>query len=276
MNWRALLVGKWSWRRPLQSLAFIYVCLAVVAWFFADDLIFKPPAPGYDDAPPVVKVRTSRGDMIAMVFRPARQGMPTLLYSHGNAEDLTGSLEATESWCAAGCGLLAYDYPGYGHSDGKPTEESCYAAIDAAWRFLVTTKKIAPAGIVVVGRSVGGGPSVWLAAREKPAGLVLISPFTSAFRVQIPFPLFPGDRFPNLRRMPDVACPLLVLHGEDDDIVPPSHGRELVAAHRGPDKTYVGIPGCGHNDLSFDDGDPLDQAVRRFLRHVAAAAEVSP
>ena len=269
MKWRTLLLGKWSWKRPFQSLAFIYLCLAVVAWLFADLVIFQPPSPGYADDPPVLKVRSNLGDEIALVYQPPRPGMPTLLYSHGNAEDLSGSLTATETWRDAGCGVLAYDYPGYGHSSGKPTEKSCYAAIDAAWQYLVDTKKVSPSSIVLVGRSVGAGPAVWLATREQPAGLVLISPFISAFRVQIPFPLFLGDRFPNLRRMPSVACPLLVIHGEADHIVPPAHGRRLVAAHRGPDKTFLGIPDCGHNDLSFEAGDPIDRAVMEFVRRVS-------
>lgn len=269
MNWRTLLIGKWSWKRPFQSLAFIYLCLAGVAWFFADWLIFLPPPPGYADEPPVFKVRSARGDEIALVHLPASDGMPTLLYSHGNAEDLAGALEATETWHQAGCGVMAYDYPGYGHSSGRPTEESCNAAIEAAWRHLVETRKVSPSSIVLVGRSVGAGPAVRLATREQPAGLLLVSPFTSAFRVQIPFPLFPGDRFPNLKLMPRVGCPLLVIHGERDSIVPPAHGRRLVDAHRGPDKSFVGIPGCGHNDLSFEGDEPVDRAVMGFVRRVA-------
>jgi hypothetical protein len=268
--WRKWVFGSWSWKRPFQSLAFIYGCLLVVAVFFADFLIFLPPPPQYRDQTPVFKVRSNLGDQIAVVYQPAAPGKPTLLYSHGNAEDLAGALQVTDLWREQGFGVLAYDYPGYGHSSGRATEKSCEAALQAAWDHLTGAAKVPASSIVLVGRSVGGGPAVWLAAREPAAGLVLLAPFTSAFRVQIPLPLFPCDRFPNLKRMPGVRCPLLVIHGEDDRIIPAEHGRRLFAAHPGPDKTYLPVTGAGHNDLFDADPDAIVEAVAGFANRVAA------
>ena len=273
MKWRKWLIGTWSWKRPLKSLAFIYGCLLIVAVFFAEKLFFFPPPPGYEETAQILKLHSATGDSIAAIDRPAKPGFPTLLYTHGNAEDLGDVSDLVAIWENEGFGVLAYDFPGYGRSTGKPVEHTCEAAIDAAWDYLTKTKGIAPAKIIIVGRSVGGGPSVWLAERKTPAGLVLISPFTSAFAVRIPVPVLPCDRFPSLKRIPQVKCPLLVIHGEADTLIPPSHGRKLVEAATVTDKHFIGIPDAGHNDLFDVGGEVIDTAIRDFAVRVSHAAD---
>lgn len=269
MDWKRILIGKWSWKRPFQSLLSIYLILAVVAVFFADRIIFIPPAPSYaSDFNGLIRLTTESGESVAALHYPARPGMPTLLYSHGNAEDLGQATEFYQAWHEMGFGVFAYDFPGYGQSTGTPDEASCNRSIQSAWNHLVRSG--APAtSIVVVCRSVGGGPGTWLASREKPAGLVLIAPFTSAFAVPIPFPLFPRDRFPNLKLIRSLRTPLLVLHGENDEVIPPSHGRKLVEASPASDKTFSLIRGAGHNDLFEVDGDGIIQQIADFARRVS-------
>ena len=260
-------MGKWSWKRPFITLAFIYVCLFIVAVFFAEKLVFFPPKPGFADETQVVKFGSAAGDSIAAFDLPAKPGFPTLLYTHGNAEDIGDNRDLVDLWHSQGFGVLAYDFPGYGLSSGSPTEDSCEAAIEAAWKYLTEIKHIAPSMIVVTGRSVGSGPSVWLTERKRPAGLILISPFTSVYAVRIPIPIFPRDRFPNLKRIPSIRCPLLVIHGADDEIISPSHGRKLVAAAMVDDKRFIGIPGAGHNDLDLGD-EMIETAMLEFARRV--------
>ena len=97
-------------------------------------------------------------------------------------------------------------------------------------------------------------------------GLVLISPFTSAFSVHSPAQhLLPGDRFPNLRRIRGVECPLLVVHGEADGIIPPSHGRRLVEASPASAKRFHGIAGAGHNDLFRVGGPEILREIEAFV-----------
>lgn len=264
MNWRRWLIGTWNWKRPLKSLAFLYGCLVVVAVFFAERLIFLPPAPGYADDGRLVKFVTSTGDSIAAIERPAEPGRPTILFTHGNAEDLGTVVDLADLWASEGFGVLAYDFPGYGRSTGRPLERSCEAAIEAAWNHLTVTRRIDPGSIVLVSRSVGGGPTVWLAERKHAGGMILMSPFTSAFAVRIPVPILPCDRFPNLKRIPQVSCPLLVIHGEADTLIPPSHGRKLVEAATVPDKVFLGIPGAGHDDLLDVGGETAWAAIRDF------------
>ncbi len=269
MNWKKHLIGEWNWKRPFKSLLWIYLILCVVAVFFADHLIFQPPAPSY---PPELKgllhLKTKAGEDIAAVHYPAAKGMPTLLYSHGNAEDLGQSIELYQEWHGQGIGVFAYDYPGYGQSSGSPSESSCERAIQSAWNYLIRSG-VAASSIVIVSRSVGGGPGVWLAAHEKPAGVALISPFTSAFAVAIPFPLFPRDRFPNIKRIRTIHSPLLVIHGENDEVIPVSHGRKLLDASPASDKTFVPIPGAGHNDLFEVAGDEIIRQIADFARRAA-------
>jgi abhydrolase domain-containing protein 17 len=269
MNWKRIVLGRWSWWRPLQSLVMIYLLLVLVAVFLADGIIFIPPSPSYAaDSPEIVWLSTSKGESIALLHLEAAPGQPTLLYSHGNAEDLGDSDPLYRAWHAEGLGVAAYDYPGYGHSTGRPTEASCQRAIQAVWDHL-TGSGVAASSIVLVGRSIGSGPSTWLASRENPAGLVLISPPTSAFAVRIPVPILPRDRFPNLKLIRRIDTPLLVIHGGRDAIIPPAHGRRLYEASPAGDKTHRLIPEAGHNDLFAVAGDEIIGLVAGFSRRVA-------
>lgn len=251
MDWKRILIGKWSWKRPFISLASIYLLLAIIAVFFADRVIFIPPSASYTANLSGLRfLKSTEGESIAYVHIPAAEGMPTLLYSHGNAEDLKDSQPIYEEFHASGLGVFAYDYPGYGLSTGTPTEESTQRAILTCWNHL-TASGIAPSSIIITGRSVGGGPSVWLASQVDAVALILISPFKSAFTTafDLPFPLFPRDRFPSLKRIHTFDRPLLVIHGEDDEVIPVSHGRKLVDACPSEDKKFLGIPYAKHNDL---------------------------
>lgn len=271
MKWKQILIGKWSWKRPFISLASVYLMLAFVAALFADRLIFIPPPSSYaDDHTDLRFLKTSAGESIAFVHLLAAEGMPTLLYSHGNAEDLADSEALYDEFHASGLGVIAYDYPGYGLSTGTPDEASTQRAIMAVWKHL-TASGIPPTSIIITGRSVGGGPSVWLASQTEPAGLILISPFKSTFTTafDLPFPLFPRDRFPNLKRIRSFKRPLLVIHGEQDEVIPVSHGRELVDACASPDKKFHPIPGARHNDLFQIGGGVIFPLVRGFAERVA-------
>ena len=126
--------------------------------------------------------------------------------------------------------------------------------------------------MVIVTRSVGCGPGVWLSGHEEAGGLVLISPFTSAFAVRIPWPIFPGDRFPNLKTIRQSKTPLLVIHGTADTLITPSHGRQLVAASASSDKTFLPIPGAGHNDIFQIASPQITQAIGDFSRKVGELA----
>ncbi len=268
MNWKTLLIGKWNWKRPIYSLASIYLIFVIIAVFFADRLIFVPPPPSYtEDLPRLELIASSKDETTAILHLKAAPGKPTLLFSHGNAEDMGDWLPIFERWHSMGLGIMAYDYPGYGHSKGTPSEASSQRSIAAVSKHL-SESGTPDSSIVIVGRSVGSGPSIWLASEIKAKAIILISPFTSAFNVAfpLPFPILPRDRFPNLKRIQKIKTPLLIIHGENDEVIPFSHGQKLFTASPSTTKEILPIPSAGHNDL-------FDMASDQIIQKVAAFAQ---
>lgn len=253
--------------RLLRLPLLVYAGLALFAMFYVDRMIFFPPPPSYAaDDPDVISFETAEGETVRAIYSPPAPGEPTLLFSHGNAEDAGQNRDLVRHFAARGWGVLAYDYPGYGRSEGRPSEASCERAIEAAWRHLTVTRGLAAGEIALVGRSVGSGPSVWLASRERAAALVLIAPFTSTFAVRPPAQyLLPGDRFPNLRRIRRIDTPLLVIHGTGDRVIPDRHGRRLFEASPAENKQMLPIPGAGHNDLDLVAGPRIRDAIAGFV-----------
>eukprot|EP00816_Leptocylindrus_hargravesii_P010760 CAMPEP_0196810270 /NCGR_PEP_ID=MMETSP1362-20130617/10092_1 /TAXON_ID=163516 /ORGANISM="Leptocylindrus danicus, Strain CCMP1856" /LENGTH=153 /DNA_ID=CAMNT_0042185191 /DNA_START=263 /DNA_END=724 /DNA_ORIENTATION=- len=133
---------------------------------------------------------------------------------------------------------MAYDYSGYGESDGEPSENNCYADIDAVYHHLVCNMNKLPKNIVLFGRSLGSGPTCYLASRtsqeERPVGgVILHSAFTSIYRIVADLGCtMRGDVFPNVDYLNffDAETPVLVVHGTSDCIVPFQHGKNLVTA----------------------------------------------
>ena len=147
-----------------------------------------------------------------------------------------------------GFSVMAYDYPGYGHSTGTPSESGAYHALETVYRYLTDYLDVLPAQIILHGQSLGGGPSTYLAAKAPVAGLILESTFATVFQVAFPFRILPFEKFPNIRRIGHITCPLLILHGTADQTIPFHHSEALLAAAPEP-KQLVAIEGAGHNDM---------------------------
>jgi len=260
---RRFLIPELGLLRIGLSLALIYAGVAAWAWFSSDRMIFLPPEPSYRDAPEILKVPTKDGDRIAAIYIANPAAIYTLLFSHGNGEDLGSVLPLLPILRDLGFSVFAYDYRGYGLSEGRPSEPHVYADIDAAYGYLTRELQVPPQRIVAYGRSLGAGAAVDLAARRPVGGLVLESPFLSAFRVMTRVPLFPFDKFRNVDKISRARCPLLVMHGEADEIVPFRHGRQLFDKATGP-KIFVAIPGAHHNDFMWVAGTRYGQALRDF------------
>ena len=265
MNWKKIRVGKWSWSRPFKSLLFVYLVLLAIALTSADSLIFQPPGTKYSSNwENYLTIKAPDATEIAAYYREAADEMPTILWSHGNAENLATVKEAMDGLHELGYGTLAYDYPGYGDSPGDPDEEACQRAIALAYQHLVQEKKISPQRIILAGQSVGSGPTCWLAEREEHGGVILISPFLSAFRTVTRIPLFPCDRFPNLNRIKNIKTPLLVIHGEEDGVIPFKDGKELYELSAAEDKTFLPIPNAGHNNIFIKGAIPIFNAIHEL------------
>jgi uncharacterized protein len=199
---------------------------------------------------------------------PADRASRTALFFHGNAGNVSYWLEAAAAFRDVGWNTLLVDYRGYGRSEGEPTELGTYMDARAAWRYLTIERGIASSQIVVVGRSLGGGVATWLTAHHPCAGLVLEATFTSiADVIATAFPLPGIGRFvrlgyESLSRIGRLEAPLLVVHGEADELVPFGHGRALYEEAPGP-KRLVALRG-GHNDAFTIDRKVYVEALRDF------------
>jgi fermentation-respiration switch protein FrsA (DUF1100 family) len=255
----------------------VYAVVAVLGLLVADRLIFLPPAPSYA-APgfPFIRVPLGSADSLAVLHLPNPEARYTVLYSHGNAEDLGHTLPVLRDLRNLGFAVVGYDYRGYGHSTpGPPTARKAVEDAEAVYQYATGQLDIRPDRLIIYGSSVGSGPAVELAVRHDPAGLILQSAFTSTFRVVTGVPLLPFDRFPNLTRLRDVRCPLLVVHGTQDEVVPWSHGKRLFARAAEP-KQALWVEGAGHNDVVSVAGSRYIEALERFvilLEELARTAE---
>ncbi|GAB5032411.1 serine protease [Nannochloropsis oceanica] len=182
----------------------------------------------------------------------------TVLVSHGNAEDLGMIYDQFFDFSRQlNVNVMAFEYSGYGKATGSPSEANCYADIDAAFKYLIETKKVVPSRLILFGRSIGSGPTCYLAERLSEGGtpvggVILQSPVLSIFRVVFPNlrHTWWGDIFPNVDRMKRIESPVFVMHGTRDEIVPLGHGQELFLAT--PVKWRarpLWVEGGGHNDL---------------------------
>ena len=191
-----------------------------------------------------------------------QQQRPTILYSHGNAEDLGIILPYLQTMAnTLQCPVLGYEYPGYSLAQGKHASESlCYEAIQAAYEYLTTSSHCACRQVVAFGRSLGSGPTVHLCAQnpDHVVGCILQSPLSSAIRCVLDSCTATSlsflDIFDNQGKIAQIRTPVFILHGTADTVVPCAHGKDLYAAlqqdrHPGLDYPPLWIGGRGHNDM---------------------------
>jgi abhydrolase domain-containing protein 17 len=262
-------------RRVLTFLAVLYTGLAIYAYFFTDRQIFLPHPASYRDTSDVIKLTSTSGTKISAVYLPNPSAKLTLLVSHGNAEDLGDLHGWLEQLRHAGFSIFAYDYQGYGTSGGRPSEKHVYDDELAAYDYLTKQLHTPASQIVVYGKSVGTGPAVYLAARKPLAGLILRSPILSAFRVVTRVPLLPFDKFPNYKEIGKVHCPVLIIHGTADQLVPVWHGQKLYDLANQP-KYSLWVEGADHNDLEDFATAKQIKTMQIFADSLIAAATPPP
>ncbi|KAK9276703.1 hypothetical protein L1049_006239 [Liquidambar formosana] len=178
----------------------------------------------------VLKLPTKKGNEIVAVYVKNPSASLTVLYSHGNAADLGQMYNVfVELSVHLGVNLMGYDYSGYGQSSGKPSEQDTYADIEAAYSCLEETYGMREEDIILYGQSVGSGPTLELATHfPRLRAVILHSPILSGLRVMYPVKrTFWFDIYKNVDKIPLVNCPVLVIHGTDDEVVDCSHGKQL-------------------------------------------------
>ncbi len=228
---------------------------------FENDLVYPATkaADGWsepgDPATRDVWLISSDGTKIHARHLPCEGATGAIHFSHGNGGNLShrdGGMHILRD--AFRRSVLIYDYPGYGKSEGRPTEPGVYAAADAAWEWLA--QKHAPERIVLFGESLGGGVAVELATRHDCAGLVLFSTFESlpkAAKAKIPWmpcETLMSNRFDNAAKLPGIRTPVFIAHGDADEVIPFGHSQRLFELANEPKRLRT-RPGGTHN-MAFD------------------------
>jgi hypothetical protein len=189
---------------------------------------------------------------------------PVLLFAHGNAELIEHWPEFFLPLTRSGIGVYLVEYPGYGRSEGLPSQKTIVETFVAAYDHIIDHPDVNPGSVVFLGRSIGGGAVCALAEKRKPAAIILMSAFTSVSRMAMKFGVpgfFIRDPFDNLKTVESLDRPLLVIHGKHDEVIPYSHGVNLSkASPRGQLITYE----CGHNDCP-PSRDVFYEDIRTFL-----------
>lgn len=197
-------------------------------------------------------LETPDGETLIAWYGRAAPGQPTVLYFHGNAGNLANRAERVRKYLLRGFGIFMLSYRGYSGSTGQPSERHNIADARLAYEAL-RKDGVKASDIILYGESLGSGIAVQLAAEEPVGGLVLDAPYTSIVDVAVgAYPFFPVrwflfDRYETLRHLPDVHAPVLIVHGEADEVIPVEMGRAVYAAANGP-KEIVTFPGAGHSD----------------------------
>lgn len=262
------LIGTSFWGRSLRLLILLYIALNAFAFLLAERFIFRPPLPTYQDNANILKLTTRNGKQISALYLENPKAVYTILYSHGNGSDLGMIEDRLKILHRMGFSVFAYDYQGYGTSQGTPSEQNTYRDIKAAYNYLTNTLQVAPNHIVLYGFSVGSGPSIELATHKQVAGLVLEGAFTSTFRVATNIPLVPFDRFNNIAKIKSLQSPILFIHGTHDEVIP-FHQGKMLYQQANPPKQFLTIEGAYHNNVLEVGGRDYEEAIKEFVEGLA-------
>lgn len=256
----------------------VWFSLCAILYLFQNQLIFQP-----------TRTLTASPETIGLDYEnvtlyssddmrlhgwhiPASASRGVVLFLHGNAGNISHRLETLEMLHRIGLSTFIIDYRGYGGSEGRPSEQGTYADAESAWNYLTMERGIKPDDIVIFGRSLGGAVAAWLAARVKPAGVILESTFISLgtmaqkYYPYIPVSLLLRHEYPVRDHVAAINAPLLLIHSEHDEIVPFSHAKALYSAASAPRELKI-ING-GHNEGFLSTGDDYIDLWKSFTRDV--------
>lgn len=261
-------------RLAVGALGVVYAALAALVFAKQRDMLF-PAAPPREPVMPeghVVRIAASgreRCDVFALHW-PAKGDAPTLVFFHGNGEQLADLPDILRLFADHGLGSYAIEYPGYGLAHAQSISEAAiYEAAEAGLVHLENDLGVARERIVLVGQSIGTGAATEMARRGHGTKLVLISPYTSiADMARVVLRIFPGrllvrDRFDNAAKAPGIGVPVLILHGTADDLIPVAMAQKLSTLF--PRAQLALVEGGHHGDLFLRNDDFVPAAIARFV-----------
>lgn len=244
-------------------------------YFYQSYLIYLPNKSAIDprdfNSPQarIIKLQTQDKLELLSWYYPAKANMPTLLYLHGNGGNIGNRVPLVKSYVDAGYGVLLLEYRGYANNPGRPSEEGLYQDARAAMKYLHNEKIDC---ITLFGESLGTGVAVQLATEYPIAALILQSPFTSLVDVgQYHYPFLPvkwllRDQYNSIDKIKTLHIPLLILYGQNDNVIPPKYSEALFQAANFPKEKIIIVNENGrHNKIA---NDFFINSVLKFLKTV--------
>jgi fermentation-respiration switch protein FrsA (DUF1100 family) len=269
------------WQIFLQLLILItaiYVGLAIFLFFTQSRLIYFPTSEIVAAPDQIglsyksVSFKAPDGIKLSGWFIPADSPREVVIFCHGNAGNISHRLESIEIFHRLRLSTFIFDYRGYGTSKGTPSEEGSYLDVKGAWNYLIEHEGLAPSDIILFGRSLGGAVAAWLARQHTPKALIIESTFTSApdlagkLYFYLPVKLLCRYKYNALAAIKEIKCPVLIVHSQEDEIVPFRHGRMLFEAANDP-RAFLEISGS-HNEGFITSGDVYINGLKAFLDQV--------
>jgi hypothetical protein len=246
----------------------LYALQSRLVWFPTSEIVATPEDVGlaYEE----VTLTADDGVQLAAWYVPAGgESRGTILYCHGNAGNISTRLPTMHLCHRLGLDILAFDYRGYGRSEGRPSEEGTYRDARAAWEYLVHDRGVEPRRIVVVGRSLGGAIASRLACDREVAGVSLECAFTAVPDVAaekfwfLPARWLTRIQYPTIEHVRRLDCPVMICHSPEDRLIPFHHGEQLYAA-AGEPKDFVRLTGP-HNAAVHEAGATYTEALGQFV-----------
>jgi fermentation-respiration switch protein FrsA (DUF1100 family) len=254
----------------------VYLLLCACAYLFQRRLIFMPTS-GSVPEPKALSLRAERvripvSDDVTLTGWWAGSGASpyTLIWCHGNAGNISHRAEELRDFMRDGLNVLLFDYRGYGESTGSPTALGIKEDALAAYDFL-RSRGVEADRIVPYGRSIGSGAAAHLANERDVAGLILVQPFTSTADMGrhaypfLPVKLLLKENLDNVAELTRYEGPLLVLHGDADDIIPYAMGKRLFDSAASEKKTMVTLEGGDHNSIGFTHSNRILDSIAEWL-----------
>lgn len=237
----------------------IYLCIIAGMYVFQRRLLYHPevatlPPPSFQlPNTRQITLTTTDGIRITAWHHSGSDSKPTVIYFHGNSGHMGVDyrVERFHTLTSQGFGLLALSYRGYGDSEGSPSEAGLMEDARATIHYALDVLHLLPQHIWLFGESLGSGVAVRMASEFTVGGIILDSPYTSAadraaeLYPWLPIHLIMKDHFNSLDLISRIHAPILIVHGEDDTVIPVQHGKTLLA-HANEPKKGVFPAGLAH------------------------------
>lgn len=260
--------------------AYVFFCPPVVSRFFGHQILYPyPPGQEYQiDAIDNIKredvwFTNANGDKLhGWFFQSPSAHARLVLFTHGNAGNIGHRIHLAKCLLDGSASVLLFDYRGFGKSTGQLSISGMAEDAEAAYDYLTETRKIPPNRIVLYGESIGGGAACWLVERKPVAGIILDSSFTSLMRVAkkrtavlrlYPDFLQPSPAFNNISVLAGHHPPLLIVHGQQDEIIPHSEAEDNFKSASEP-KVMLSLQHSTHNNKG-PDLEIYAKSIKSFL-----------